>query len=600
MSFDRTKEAESRRIKAAKLATSRLQAVHDNNGEESLDGLPANFRKGLKHNDDGFLENDQDYQAFREAILSGDPQQLGMVTTADPPAGEKRRKWESPSAGFVFDLEGPDAQSITMPPAPRLDSDELAAEMAEVYAMAALRDTPFSSFDTQATEWIAKLNNFSWFNRAYVPRPCEKYQVAEIFGNQAGRFLGRERGKVTLDNLFRGVTKGDDQGPYISQFLLIGNPSRGADSTATNKGKDWKETAGKIAYGAQTIDQRVRVATPNKDEKKNGDFMLASNSWRDVQNGVNVNRDYKFEYNPQDYVPVKGQDEHPSGDPNEAGGPAYRFIYTPRDLATYVHFDQLYQAYLNACIIILQREIEGKVPFDTGFCQFSDGLNQEGFAQFGGPHILSLVTEVATRALKAVRYQKFNIHNRARPEFLGGLMEQLRKRNSDSRLEPLRATWEKLQKNSILVDPNNHFLPMAFPEGSPMHPSYGAGHATVAGACVTILKAFFDHEAVLFPAGSAYYADPKTEGRTLYRDKNSPDLTIEGELNKLASNISIGRNFAGVHYFSDYLESLRLGELIAIGILEEQALMYNESQFPFSMTVPLYDGGTVVIGTKPH
>jgi len=32
-----------------------------------------------------------------------------------------------------------------------------------------------------------------------------------------------------------------------------------------------------------------------------------------------------------------------------------------------------------------------------------------------------------------------------------------------------------------------HLLPMAFPEGSPIHPAYGAGHATVAGACVTIL-----------------------------------------------------------------------------------------------------------------
>jgi hypothetical protein len=39
-------------------------------------------------------------------------------------------------------------------------------------------------------------------------------------------------------------------------------------------------------------------------------------------------------------------------------------------------------------------------------------------------------------------------------------------------------------------------LPMAFQEGSPMHPSYGAGHATVAGACVTILKAFFDGDVV--------------------------------------------------------------------------------------------------------
>ena len=44
--------------------------------------------------------------------------------------------------------------------------------------------------------------------------------------------------------------------------------------------------------------------------------------------------------------------------------------------------------------------------------------NTGGFALWGGPHILSLVTEVATRALKAVRYQKFNIHLRLRPEAL--------------------------------------------------------------------------------------------------------------------------------------------------------------------------------------
>ena len=69
-------------------------------------------------------------------------------------------------------------------------------------------------------------------------------------------------------------------------------------------------------------------------------------------------------------------------------------------------------------------------------------------------------------------------------------------------------------------------------------------------------------------------------------------LTVEGELNKLASNIAIGRDWAGVHYFTDYIESLRMGEQIAIGILEEQKLTYREN---FSMTVPLFDGGSVRI-----
>ena len=72
----------------------------------------------------------------------------------------------------------------------------------------------------------------------------------------------------------------------------------------------------------------------------------------------------------------------------------------------------------------------------------------------------------------------------------------------------------------------------------------------------------------------------------------SLSLTVEGELNKLASNISIGRNWAGVHYFTDYYESVRMGEQIALGILAEQKLTFGEN---FSMTVPLFDGGCVRI-----
>lgn len=68
-------------------------------------------------------------------------------------------------------------------------------------------------------------------------------------------------------------------------------------------------------------------------------------------------------------------------------------------------------------------------------------------------------------------------------------------------------------------------------------------------------------------------------------------LTLEGELNKLAANISIGRNMAGVHYFSDYYDSLRMGEAIAIGMLEEQALCYPTD--PFVMSLKTFDGLSV-------
>ena len=63
-----------------------------------------------------------------------------------------------------------------------------------------------------------------------------------------------------------------------------------------------------------------------------------------------------------------------------------------------------------------------------------------------------------------------------------------------------------------------------------------------------------------------------------------------------SSTISIGRNMAGVHYFSDYYDSLRMGEEIAIGILEEQALCYKTD--PFVLSVPTFDGEVRRIGQR--
>ena len=38
----------------------------------------------------------------------------------------------------------------------------------------------------------------------------------------------------------------------------------------------------------------------------------------------------------------------------------------------------------------------------------------------------------------------------------------------------------------------DYFLAQSFPEGSPTHPAYPTGHGAVAGACITVLKFFFD------------------------------------------------------------------------------------------------------------
>src|SRR5207248_2219049 len=110
--------------------------------------------------------------------------------------------------------------------------------------------------------------------------------------------------------------------------------------------------------------------------------------------------------------------------------------------------------------------------------------------------VLSLLTELATRALKCVWYQKWFVHRRLRPEAYGGLVHLVvAGHNGTMKDYPIP---EELLNSAALEQTHSrcgtYLLPMAFPEGSPTHPSYGAGHATVAGACVTVLKAWFDEE----------------------------------------------------------------------------------------------------------
>lgn len=610
MNRPRNKLALEARIAAAEMAANRDHPDHISNGDELkfrhdqtnnyAPNYLASFTKGIPHDyDTGLIINPGDFQKFVTGIDSGDPRDFSDTPLGAPencflffcqpkwksdkalslpkgkdagkPAGV--RAWESAGAGLTYDLEGPDAHAVTMPPAPVLGSAELTAEMAEVYVQALLRDTSFSTMSYGTTpvqgdvdkveEHVNQLNTLDWFAGNDIAIDATE--------------SSRRRTQLTPQTAFRGITYGDDIGPYISQFLLAGN-------SGINGNDDERSTSdGLISYGAISADQKVRYAVEE-------DHMTEWDEWYDVQNAANLGGLENYHQNTK-----------------------RRFITTPRDLATYVHYDALYEAYLNACILLLGNGM----PFDPGIpFQLPDNVDhQAGFAHFGGPHVLSLVTEVATRALKAVRYQKFNIHRRLRPEVLAARLHKTSiLKDSAPELEVMlnELTTSGIipaieNKNMTNNQSNNatRLLPMAFCEGSPMHPSYGAGHATVAGACVTILKAFFDHKHPLALAGSPDKAFvPDETGQTLeIIDVFKPNavsgqpaipavLTVEGELNKLASNISIGRDWAGVHYFTDYIESLRMGEKVAIGILQEQKLTYGEN---FSMTVPLFDGGVIRI-----
>jgi hypothetical protein len=108
----------------------------------------------------------------------------------------------------------------------------------------------------------------------------------------------------------------------------------------------------------------------------------------------------------------------------------------------------------------------------------------------------------------------------------------------------------------------------------------------ISAAGTTILKAFFDENFVI-PEPVVCSAN----GLALKR-YDGPPLTLRGELDKLATNIGMGRCFAGIHWRSDIDEGLRLGEDVAIRVLREVRLTTHE---PFGgFRFHRFDGESVV------
>ncbi|MCF7702227.1 hypothetical protein [Loktanella sp. M215] len=695
------------RKEAADIAFERAPAppaVESNGEAEHLTPPVGTFCKSLPHDADGMVDGAA-YGKLIRALGQTDSHDVfapfpGTYTSqrraafdvtlhtggyrgAGAHAAETARTLESPLAGHCFDLEGPDANDFAMPPAPQVGSDELTAEMAELYAMALLRDVPFNAFESGASGTQAgpsgltvdaavdALNALPWFDGSATAPGGAALSSREKARQQARTGDGSP---LTRQTLFRGSTAGARTGPYISQFLLIGNveraptapnafaapaaPAPQRSETVSPKFLSAQDARGAvdasgtgtvaltlpgdghgrgvILYGQQIIPQKI---VPHAEGV---DWMQNWIDWLDVQNGRDTRSRASFLL-------------------DGAQGKA-RFIHTPRDLATYVHYDALYQAYLNACLILLGQG----AAFDAGLPEGDGHPTRGAFASFGGPHVLTLLTEVATRALKAVRRQKFLIHLRARPEAIAGALTlasatthrpdawtgadgHSKPANVWPRLDAMRdalkgstALWTALQTANAgtltqnrpaddpafdwLDDAENWLLPMAFPEGSPVHGSYGAGHATVAGACTTILKAFFEMFGVdqrnlyrseagqsltqMIHMGTALFAPElkmteignpahaisgafrtNADGSAL-EPADFPDLTLQGEIDKLAANIAVGRDFAGVHYYTDYYESLRLGERIAVGMLQEQMLTYRE---PVSMRFTSFDGDRIMV-----
>jgi len=501
-----------------------------------------------------------------------------------------------------------------MKESPSFRSAQTAAEMAELYWIAILRGIPFSqlapdSRNTHVRQALDDLNKFEWFSdQGMGPLKLNRMFRADLRDKSNRRNLG-----------FEGV----DVGPYLSQFLLRGTAEPGVGGLT--------QRLGVVNFGTLRLSQRQRTTGPrttydpndlNKATEVNAlaDFLSkpgTDEKWYIVQNGSRstIGTDNLV---PAGLMEVDDDPDHDRNNEATIRG-TLRFITTPRDGATYVHFDKIYQEYLVAACILLGGLQRGTVvaPFVAevaavgapNVCRpstpvdqpqpvaefgdvgnevlnpgnpYRDARGQVGFATFGVTHIVTLLAEVSTRAHKAGWYHKWRMR-RIRPEEFAGRVHHSITGTAKYNVHPdlIPGTTKstilgeiKQFNNKCPPGTDSYLLPMAFAEGSPTHLAYPSGHATIAGACVTILKALFNETFILTNNGSSERSvpvfEPSLDGMRLALSASQPQLTIGGELNKLASNVTSFRSFAGVHWRSDSVEGMLLGEQVALYMLLEQ------------------------------
>lgn len=350
-------------------------------------------------------------------------------------------------------------------------------------------------------------------------------------------------GLVTRGTLFRGSGYGETVGPYVSQYLL------------------------------HDFDYNNMMYEQYYETESDTPASITVSGWLDIQNGIT-----------------------PPG-ANSTG--LYRRPFSPRVLASLVHNCIPGTEFINAAKILL----DNGAPLNPGFPVLT---NEEGFVTMGFADIFARIMHVTDLALKAAWRQKWVDHVRLRPEVYAGRVHFTLTDAQDYSLDPAVLT-AGTTANILAANTGNgsatYLLPLVFPEGSPAHPSYPAGHSTVSGACATVVKAFFANDTLMKDlAGGTFKIVESLDGTedmaTL--DANAittpavvDTLTVSIELNKLASNIALARNMAGVHYRSDGDLGILLGEKVAIQYLKDIAATYNETFTGYEIRA--FDGSLVTI-----
>ena len=487
------------------------------------------YSKGFGHTGSStitsYYANDPDYVPF---LIGSDTNNETLVENAN----NNRIRLVDTYNVYDNDIIAPYKSSFSIPPAPLIESNEAAAQMLEVYAMALLRDVPMSVVQNPAianpylSDIVTALNNVNTWLKAPTSPPVG--------------------GSITRNLLFRLDTEGDRLGPYASQFLyytilfsnylFVQNQYLGYDAPFINN-----PTSANINFNNDYIKTRAEFVT--------------------VWNG------------------------EPPSDTFSKGSKLRRYLTTIRDFAIYINKDQIWQMAYMAATLLLAKNV--KIGFFA-----SDRLGTK-FINLGPVDLYDIMGKAGKLGMNTTWLWKYK-QLRVRPEEMAyqidltisttqptvpGLNFPSFINTSNNILSKVSTAWTQTVTSvgTPTPCPAQYLLSQVFKTGSPFHPSLPSGHATYGGAMMTILKAWFNCDYYM----EAYEPDLATDpsGTTLgpYGATGTNDryLKVRNEIDKLASNCAFFRNFAGVHYRGDSDAGIELGEQVAIELLKDIVKKYS-------------------------
>ncbi|OBQ35098.1 MAG: twin-arginine translocation pathway signal protein [Anabaena sp. CRKS33] len=469
------------------------------------------------------------YESLTKAVTTGNHDDFEKVIIGGT------RKLVNAQGPLAVSLEGLSPLQVPVPTPVALASAERAAEAIELYWQSLLRDVPFHKFQNNTDDPL-------------VLAAVEELDKLEGFNGP------RINGRVTPQSLFRGIVTYLDNsdksgrtpkhvtppgvlvGPHISQFALLNAPS-----------------------GVQYVPAVIRTALPGND------FLTDYEEWLNVQNG-GTPKSIKYD-------------------------PVRRYISTVRDLSEFSHAPGPVFASSSQILATARNAndpLSGGIgaPLNSGNPFVKSKTQQGGNGSFAVGHLQALLGLGTSRAIRAAYWTKFYEHRILRPEAYAGLVHNIIVNKTQYPVHRNILNSKALAQSFSKF--GSYLLAHGYPEGAPIHSSYVGGAAAIAGVNATLLKAYFDEDFVI---PNPVVPDPNDPTKVI--PYTGEPLTVGGELNKLATNYTLGRGHGGIHWRTDGSAGLALGEAVAISLLRDERLGYNEKFNGFTLTT--FDGNKITV-----